>query len=184
MTTKSENDPLKENFNQFFHLSDKSFSNLKSIFRYSHREKGEVFIRVGYRNESEYMILNGFCRSFLLNPEGEEITLSFFKQNSVLSPHITRTNLPLELSGPHRCRFGWIFGRRISESHDWKFRNKKFWEYDFGEWTDTENRKRNFICVAYCKGSIDTIQKWIWYFGKFNSTSCNSVLFRNNKCFV
>ncbi|MBK6446211.1 MAG: Crp/Fnr family transcriptional regulator [Bacteroidetes bacterium] len=97
MTTKSENDPLKENFNQFYHLSDKSFTDLKSIFRYSHREKGEVFIRVGYRNESEYMILNGFCRSFLLNPEGEEITLSFFKQNSVLSPHITRTKEQISL---------------------------------------------------------------------------------------
>ena len=33
------------------------------------------------------------ARSFLVNPEGEEITLSFYKSGNALSPHITRTKL-------------------------------------------------------------------------------------------
>jgi len=31
------------------------------------------------------------CRSYLINPEGEEITISFFTSKSVLSPYTTRT---------------------------------------------------------------------------------------------
>ena len=36
-------------------------------------------------------MLDGICRSFLLNPEGEKVTISFFAENSILSPFTTRT---------------------------------------------------------------------------------------------
>ncbi|MBK6399709.1 MAG: Crp/Fnr family transcriptional regulator [Bacteroidetes bacterium] len=72
-------------------LSDSSFSELEKLFKEISFEKDEVFVKVGQRNNSEYIIVEGYCRSFLLNPEGEEITLSFYKTNSVLSPHIIRT---------------------------------------------------------------------------------------------
>ena len=67
-------------------LSDSSFSELEKLFKEISFEKDEVFVKVGQRNNSEYIIVEGYCRSFLLNPEGEEITLSFYKTNSVLSP--------------------------------------------------------------------------------------------------
>jgi CRP-like cAMP-binding protein len=41
--------------------------------------------------QSEYILLDGIARTFLLNTQGEEITLSFFKENTVLPPYITRT---------------------------------------------------------------------------------------------
>ena len=54
-------------------------------------EKGDVFIDRGKKNNREYLVYEGTCRSFLLNPEGEEITISFFLEGSVLSPNKTRT---------------------------------------------------------------------------------------------
>ena len=36
-------------------------------------------------------MLDGVCRSYLINPEGEEITISFFTSKSILSPYTTRT---------------------------------------------------------------------------------------------
>ncbi|MCH2046212.1 MAG: Crp/Fnr family transcriptional regulator [Saprospiraceae bacterium] len=54
-------------------------------------EKGDVFIDRGKRNHKEYFVFEGVCRSFLLSPEGEEVTISFFLEDSVLSPNKTRT---------------------------------------------------------------------------------------------
>ena len=54
-------------------------------------EKGDVFIDRGKKNNKEYFVYEGVCRSFLLSPEGEEVTISYFLEGSVLSPNKTRT---------------------------------------------------------------------------------------------
>lgn len=54
-------------------------------------EKGDVFIDRGKKNNKEFFVYEGVCRSFLLSPEGEEITISYFLEGSVLSPNKTRT---------------------------------------------------------------------------------------------
>lgn len=84
-------------FNDVFPISEKSFNDLSTLFKYSTKSKDEVFISRGKKNNSEYLILKGYCRSFLINPEGEDITLSFFMERSVLSPNITRTKEQISL---------------------------------------------------------------------------------------
>ena len=54
-------------------------------------EKGDVFIYRGKKNNKEYFVYEGVCRSFLLSPEGEEVTISYFLEGGVLSPNKTRT---------------------------------------------------------------------------------------------
>lgn len=54
-------------------------------------EKGDVFIDRGKKNNKEYFVYEGVCRSFLLSPEGEEVTISYFLEGSILSPNKTRT---------------------------------------------------------------------------------------------
>ena len=54
-------------------------------------EKGDMFIDRGKRNNKEYFVYEGVCRSFLLSPEGEEVTISYFLEGGVLSPNKTRT---------------------------------------------------------------------------------------------
>ncbi len=58
---------------------------------YQNIHKGEVFVEKGHGNHSEYFVIEGICRSFLISPSGEEITISFFTENSVISPFTTRT---------------------------------------------------------------------------------------------
>lgn len=72
-------------------LSHKSLSDLQSIIHYRKIKKDEVFIKTGKKNTSEYIIAIGFCRSFLFSPEGDEITLSFYKAKDVIPPHLIRT---------------------------------------------------------------------------------------------
>jgi len=54
-------------------------------------EKGDAFIDRGKKNNKEYFVYEGVCRSFLLSPEGEEVTISYFSEGGVLSPNKTRT---------------------------------------------------------------------------------------------
>jgi len=54
-------------------------------------EKGDMFIDRGEKNNKEYFVYEGVCRSFLLSPEGEEVTISYFLEGGVLSPNKTRT---------------------------------------------------------------------------------------------
>lgn len=54
-------------------------------------EKGDMFIDRGKKNNREYFVYEGVCRSFLLSPEGEEVTISYFLEGGVLSPNKTRT---------------------------------------------------------------------------------------------
>ncbi len=54
-------------------------------------EKGDMFIDRGKKNNKEYFVYEGVCRSFLLSPEGEEVTISYFLEGGVLSPNKTRT---------------------------------------------------------------------------------------------
>ncbi len=72
-------------------LSSPSFSELAILFGYVTIPKDELFIRKDKLNNLEYIILDGVCRSFVNNPEGEEITIGFYQGKSVLPPHITRT---------------------------------------------------------------------------------------------
>lgn len=70
---------------------------IESNIEFTTIEKGEVFIKRNRRNSQEYFILDGICRNYLINPEGEEITISFFKQKSIISPFSTRTENEISL---------------------------------------------------------------------------------------
>jgi len=74
-----------------FPLSLQSLESIMEIVEYVEYQKNEVFISEGKLNSGEYFVLEGVCRSFLLNPEGEEITISFFTDKSIISPYTTRT---------------------------------------------------------------------------------------------
>jgi CRP-like cAMP-binding protein len=72
-------------------MSASSLEAITDIVEYTEYQKNEIFITEGKRNSKEYFVLEGICRSFLLNPDGEEVTISFFTENTVISPFTTRT---------------------------------------------------------------------------------------------
>jgi CRP-like cAMP-binding protein len=72
-------------------VSEGSLDLLSDLILVEVYEKGDVFIDRGIKNNKEYFVYEGVCRSFLLSPEGEEVTISYFLEGSVLSPNKTRT---------------------------------------------------------------------------------------------
>lgn len=72
-------------------LSIRSAQQVIELIELKEYKKGSCFIEKGTRNGQEYFLLEGICRSYILNPEGEEITISFFNPGTVLSPYVTRT---------------------------------------------------------------------------------------------
>ena len=72
-------------------VSEESLDLISDLIVVEVYEKGDVFIDRGKKNNKEYFVYEGVCRSFLLNPQGEEVTISFFLEGSVLSPNKTRT---------------------------------------------------------------------------------------------
>jgi len=71
-------------------MSNASLDAVENLMELREYSKGETFIARNKRNSKEYFVIDGICRSFLLSPEGEEITISFFVENTVLSPFTTR----------------------------------------------------------------------------------------------
>lgn len=72
-------------------ISEGSLDLISDLISVEIYEKGDVFIDRGKRNNKEYFVYEGVCRSFLLSPEGEEVTISYFLEGGVLSPNKTRT---------------------------------------------------------------------------------------------
>lgn len=86
-----------EQFQNVYPLSFNSFNQLKQIWNIEQIEKSKNFIKLNTPNNSEYIIIEGYCRSYLENNEGQNISISFYKQNDVLSPHIIRTKNNLSI---------------------------------------------------------------------------------------
>ena len=72
-------------------ISEGSLDIISDLIEVEVYGKGDVFIYRGKRNNKEYFVFEGVCRSFLLSPEGEEVTISYFLEGGVLSPNKTRT---------------------------------------------------------------------------------------------
>ena len=71
-------------------VSSKSIRKIEDLVEFITIKKGEPIIRTGQRNNLEYFITDGICKSFLTTPEGEAITISFFMPKSIMSPSTTR----------------------------------------------------------------------------------------------
>jgi len=63
--------------------SIKAIENLVSIENF---QKMVLIIQKGAHNKEEYFVLDGMVRSYILNPQVEEVTIPFFCSNFVLTP--------------------------------------------------------------------------------------------------
>lgn len=83
---------VKNIVDEIFPISKKSFQKIAELLKVEIFEKGDVFIQRNKRNEKEYFILSGVCKSYLMSPDSDEITISLFTENNILSPHTIRTS--------------------------------------------------------------------------------------------
>jgi len=82
-------DKTIDNYTQ--QLSQKSRAAFANLCFEKPLEHGSLLVKPNQKDESEYVLLKGIVRTFLLNTEEEEITLSFFEENTILPPYVTRT---------------------------------------------------------------------------------------------
>jgi CRP-like cAMP-binding protein len=72
-------------------ISGRSLDLVAELIEVESYEKGDLIIGKGKRDNKEYFVFEGVCRSFLHSPEGDEVTISYFLEGEVLSPNKTRT---------------------------------------------------------------------------------------------
>lgn len=77
--------------NNVWPISETSLDLVANLIEVETYKKGDLFIDKGKKNNKEYFVFQGVCRSFLLSPDGDEVTISYFLEDSVLSPSKTRT---------------------------------------------------------------------------------------------
>ncbi len=82
---------IKDIVDSIYPVSGHSLNQIIDIIEFEECTKGTCFIEKGKHDYYEYFLLEGICRSFLLNPEGEEVTIAFYNPDTVLSPYVTRT---------------------------------------------------------------------------------------------
>jgi CRP-like cAMP-binding protein len=82
---------IKKIVDSIYPVSGHSLKQIMDLIEIEELSKGTCFIEKGKHDYHEYFLLEGICRSFLLNPEGEEITIAFYNPDRVLSPWVTRT---------------------------------------------------------------------------------------------
>lgn len=94
---------IKEIVNSIVPLSIKSLNEIEALVKLVDCKRGETFVHRGKRNSEEYFLLDGICKSYLLSPDGNEITISFFNPKSILSPFTTRTKEDISVLNFQAC---------------------------------------------------------------------------------
>ena len=85
-------DRVKKIINSIYPVSDNALRKVEDLLEFETLRKDENFIYRNKRNEKEYFVLEGIAKSYLINPDGDEVTISFFSESSILSPYSTRTS--------------------------------------------------------------------------------------------
>jgi len=63
---------------------------LSALKRVDLNEEDSLF-RIGDANDYEYFVISGLLRTYVINDEGNDVTIGYYDAPTVLSPSITRT---------------------------------------------------------------------------------------------
>ena len=82
---------IEEILNNVYPLSKKDIDQILRITKIRQIPKMEDFVMLNSPNFYEYFIIEGICRSYITDFEGNEATLSFFMDGFIIPPNQTRT---------------------------------------------------------------------------------------------
>lgn len=82
---------IKPIVDQITPLSTQSLEAFLKLVRIEEIPQGTSFIKKDRPNSSEYFLVEGICRSYVPNENGDLVSISFFQDNSVITPHVIRT---------------------------------------------------------------------------------------------
>ena len=81
---------LESYLHKNFSISTIAAKKLAAVISITEIKKSSLFAKKDLNNDKEYLVLEGICRSFINDTNGQEITLSFFTKNSPVSPNLIR----------------------------------------------------------------------------------------------
>ena len=87
---KDLEEKLRGVVNEIHPLSHRAFNDFLDLIVCETIAKG-IFIRKGQQTSSEYFILEGLVRTYVESPNGKDVSLNFYPDQSILSPYKTRT---------------------------------------------------------------------------------------------
>jgi hypothetical protein len=82
---------IKEIINRYHPLSGSSTEKIIDIVKVQSVDLGDTFIRKDSNNDFDYFQLSGISRSYIVNQKGEEVSISFFQDQTILTPNVART---------------------------------------------------------------------------------------------
>lgn len=82
---------IAEIIHNYFPVSNSSMDVLIKRVRVNTIPKATTFIQAEAYNEYDYFLLGGICRSYIVNQKGQDISISFFQDQTVLTPNVART---------------------------------------------------------------------------------------------
>ena len=82
---------ISDIINSYYSISNNSIKAIVELVEIQKISKETTFIKMNSCNDYEYFLLEGICRSYIANQEGEDITISFFQDKTVLTPNVART---------------------------------------------------------------------------------------------
>ena len=71
----------------FPYLSDDKFMEIAGSGEVVMLNEGEVFVKAGERTHKAAIVIQGMMRNYIVNDNGEEITVVFATEMQVIAPH-------------------------------------------------------------------------------------------------
>jgi CRP-like cAMP-binding protein len=72
-------------------VSRAAFERLYAVTSFSGLPAGKAFVRAGRRDTREYLVLAGLVRAYVGGDGPQGVTLSFYPEGGILTPHVART---------------------------------------------------------------------------------------------
>lgn len=82
---------IKEIITGYYPLSGSSVEKIIDFVEVQFVDQEDTFIKKDSYNDFDYFQLSGISRSYIVNQKGEEISISFFQDQTVLTPNVART---------------------------------------------------------------------------------------------
>ena len=86
-----------ELFCSYADFQEKALDELFSLLTIKTIKKGTEIVLQGKPNTKDYYLFNGILREFLIDENGNEITLNFHYNQSIITPNFCRTNKKISL---------------------------------------------------------------------------------------
>ncbi|WP_459209561.1 Crp/Fnr family transcriptional regulator [Aquimarina rhabdastrellae] len=83
---------IEKIINSIIPVSKQASDQIYDLYKVEEIAKNNVFVGKNNLVVRDFFLLEGFCKSYVIGRDGQEVTISFFKAGEILSPSPTRVS--------------------------------------------------------------------------------------------